>query len=427
MICFATSTFRRRRKKNNRVNLPFFIARRYFVSKRKKNFIHIISWLGMAGVAFCTAALIIVLSVFNGLGDLLRSLHAAFDPALKIEAARGKSFLVDQQLIEKIKHIEGVDLVTEVIQDYAYVRYRDADMVAILRGVSPNFLDQKRIDQHLVQGKLELTRGDSIPCAILGSGVQQTLTVNVDEPFAPLQVFYIRNLTPGSTLDVSRLYARQTLLPTGVFAIEQQFNDQYIFVPLRFMQDLLQYGDKRTSLEIKLTRNASLGETQNRLKTALGGGYLVLSNEEQHKDIYRILKMEKLFMFLALSLLILVGSINIFFSLMMLAIDKRKDISILAALGASRKTVRQIFLAEGALMSLTGAAVGLVLGGLLCWLQDRFGLVGMGMDSAIVSSYPVKLKISDLLLTGSMLVASAVLIALYPAQKAAKSFAAEYL
>lgn len=386
-----------------------------------------ISGLGMAGVAFCTAALIIVLSVFNGLGDLLRSLHLAFDPALKIEAARGKSFLVDDALIAKIENTAGVELVTQVIEDFAYVRYRDADMVAILRGVSNNFLDQNRLDNSMVQGTLELIRGDSIPCAIIGTGVQQTLTVDVEEPFYPLQVFYIKDLSGRIAADPSRMYARQTLLPVGVFAIEQHYNDQYIIVPLSFMQQLLQYGDKRTSLEIKLEANASAQATQARLKSTLGDAYRILTNEEQHQDIYRILKMEKLFMFLALSLLILVGSINIFFSLMMLAIDKRKDISVLVALGASPKTVRRIFLAEGALMSFTGAAVGLALGGLLCWLQDQFGLVGMGMESAIVSSYPVKMKLSDLLLTGGMLVISTVLIALYPAQKAAKTYSVELL
>lgn len=381
----------------------------------------------MAGVAFCTAALIIVLSVFNGLGDLLRSLHLAFDPALKIEAARGKSFLVDDALIAKIENTAGVELVTQVIEDFAYVRYRDADMVAILRGVSNNFLDQNRLDNSMVQGTLELIRGDSIPCAIIGTGVQQTLTVDVEEPFYPLQVFYIKDLSGRIAADPSRMYARQTLLPVGVFAIEQHYNDQYMLVPLSFMQQLLQYGDKRTSLEIKLEANASAQATQARLKSTLGDAYRILTNEEQHQDIYRILKMEKLFMFLALSLLILVGSINIFFSLMMLAIDKRKDISVLVALGASPKTVRRIFLAEGALMSFTGAAVGLALGGLLCWLQDQFGLVGMGMESAIVSTYPVKMKLSDLLLTGGMLVISTVLIALYPAQKAAKTYSVELL
>lgn len=386
-----------------------------------------ISGLGMAGVAFCTAALIIVLSVFNGLGDLLRSLHLAFDPALKIEAARGKSLLVDDALIAKIENTAGVELVTQVIEDFAYVRYRDADMVAILRGVSNNFLDQNRLDNSMVQGTLELIRGDSIPCAIIGTGVQQTLTVDVEEPFYPLQVFYIKDLSGRIAADPSRMYARQTLLPVGVFAIEQHYNDQYMLVPLSFMQQLLQYGDKRTSLEIKLEANASAQATQARLKSTLGDAYRILTNEEQHQDIYRILKMEKLFMFLALSLLILVGSINIFFSLMMLAIDKRKDISVLVALGASPKTVRRIFLAEGALMSFTGAAVGLALGGLLCWLQDQFGLVGMGMESAIVSSYPVKMKLSDLLLTGGMLVISTVLIALYPAQKAAKTYSVEHL
>ncbi len=381
----------------------------------------------MAGVAMCTAALIIVLSVFNGLGDLLRSLHSAFDPPLKIEAARGKSFLVDAAFMQKIEAVEGVELVTEVIQDYAYVRYRDADMVAILRGVSDNFLEQKRLDSSIVQGALQLTQGDSIPCAIIGTGVQQILTIDVEEPFYPLQVFYIKNLSAGASIDPSRLYARQTILPVGVFAIEQQFNDQYIFVPLAFMQQLLQYGDKRTSLEIKLQPNASVSATQERLKAALGDSYLVLTNEEQHKDIYRILKMEKLFMFLALSLLILVGSINIFFSLMMLTIDKRKDISVMAAMGASEKTIRQIFLSEGALISFTGAAIGLVLGAVVCWAQDQFGFVGMGIESDITTTYPVKMKVSDFLMTGAMLVVSTTLIALYPARKAAKTFSVEHL
>ncbi len=381
----------------------------------------------MAGVAFCTAALIIVLSVFNGLGDLLRSLHSAFDPPLKIEAARGKSFLVDDALLQKIKAVEGVAVVTEVIQDYAYVRYRDADMVAILRGVSANFLDQKRLDNSIVQGNLQLMQGDSVPCAIIGTGVQQILTVDVEEAFYPLQVFYIKNITPGAALDPSRLYARQTVLPVGVFAIEQQFNDQYIVVPLSFMQELLQYGNKRTSLEIKVAASASVARTQSRLKEVLGASYHVLTNEEQHKDIYRILKMEKLFMFLALSLLILVGSINIFFSLMMLTIDKRKDISVLAAMGASEKTIRQIFLLEGALISFTGAAVGLLLGGAICWAQDQFGLVGMGLESSLVTSYPVKMQLSDFLITGAMLLITTAVIALYPAQKAAKTFSVEHL
>jgi lipoprotein-releasing system permease protein len=405
------------------VNVSLFIAGRYFVSRRKKNFIHIISLLGMVGVAICTAALIIVLSVFNGLGDLLRSLHSAFDPPIKIEAARGKSFLVDDALLKKVASVPGVDLVTEVIQDYAYVRYRDADMVAILRGVSDSFLDQKRLDASIVRGTLELSRGDSVPCAIIGTGVQEQLTVDVEEPVAALQVFYIKSLSAGSITDPSRLYTRQTILPVGVFAIEQQFNDQYIFVPLSFMQQLLQYGNRRTSLEIKLKANAPVAATQARLKQALGPGYRVLTNEEQHEDIYRILKMEKLFMFLALSLLILVGSINIFFSLMMLTIDKRKDISILAALGASQGAISRIFLAEGALISFTGALLGLAAGGLLCWLQAQFGLVGMGMESALVTAYPVKMQLSDFLITGILLVLTTLLISVYPAQKAAQNTA----
>lgn len=407
------------------MNFPLFIARRYFLSKRKKNFINIISILSMGGIAFSTAALIIVLSVFNGLGELIRSLDTSFDPQIKIEATKGKSFPVDSVFLSKIKSIDGVSIVTEVIEDYAYVRYRDADMVAIIRGVGDSFLDQKRLDDHIVEGELAFKK-NGVPFAILGSGVQETLSVSVEDDMYAMQIVYIKN--PKSTsLDPSNMYSRMSIRPGGVFSIEQNINDNYIFLPLEFTRELLNYGDRRTYLEVQLDPSFEATRAQAKLKEMLGDSFQVLTNEELHKDVYRLLKMEKLFTFLALSLLILVGSINIFFSLMMLAIDKKKDISVLIAMGATGDLVKRIFLSEGALIAWLGAASGLVFGAIICWLQDTVGLVGMGMESSIVSNYPIKMQLTDFLYTGLVVVAVTLLTSYYPARLAAKSYSIRHL
>jgi len=406
------------------MNLPFFIARRYFLSKRKKNFINIISLLSMAGVAFTTAALIIVLSVFNGLGVLLRSLYTSFDPELKIELVKGKSFEVNHAFLSTLRSAPGVKLVTEVIEDYAYVSYGSANTVVTVKGVSDNFIDQHRLDAHIVDGELKLLK-DSIPFAILGDGLRYTLSVDVNDDLHAIQVFYIKN-TLRRSLDPSNLYARKSIRPGSVFSIEKNMNENYIFVPLQFANELMNYGNRRTSLEVQ-TDGTDVRAVQASLKKLLGENYAVLTNEEQHRDLYRLLKFEKLFAFLALSLLLLIGSINIFFSLMMLAIDKKKDISILAALGATPAFIKKVFLAEGALISLLGAGIGLLLGGILVYLQDTIGLVGMGMDQAIVSNYPVKMEVTDFLLTSLVIVGVSLLVSFRPAILAARSYSIDHL
>ncbi len=408
------------------MNLSLFIAKRYLLSKRKKNFINIISVLSVVGVAFSTAALIIVLSVFNGLGDLLGSINNSFDPQLKIESALGKSFASDEILLNKIKGVNGVEIVTEAIEDFAYVRYRDADMVATIRGVSDNFIDQKRLDGHIVAGDLKLNE-KGIPLAIVGSGVRYTLSIALEDDMYALQIYYIKNTKANASLDPSKLYARQSIRAGGVFSIEKNFDENYIFLPLRFVEELLNYENKRTSLEVKTSTGSSIEKVQQELKKVLGEDFRVLTNEEQHKDLYRLFKLEKLFTFLALSVLLLVGSINIFFSLMMLAIDKKKDITILSAVGADQNLIRKIFLTEGALISGIGAAIGLLLGGTICWLQDQYGLVSMGMENAVIPNYPVKLELNDFFYVGLVTVVITMIVSIYPASLASKTYSTKHL
>lgn len=399
----------------------------------------------MLGVALATAALIIVMSVFNGLEGLIRSLNVAFDPQLKIEATRGKSFLFTDSLRSKIGGVPGVSIITEVIEDYVYVRYRqpdalpnddefeehyqlpkgEAEMVVTMKGVSKNFIDQHRLDDHIVAGELTLHKNE-MPAAIVGKGIRNVLSISTDNDFVPLKLYYVKNLK-GSALNPASMYSQQNVFPVGIFSIEKNYDENYIFVPLEVAQELMNYGNKRTALELKLADDADQSNVQGQLKELLGSDFQVLTNDEQHKDLYRILKIEKLFMALALTLLLAVSSINIFFSLMMLVIDKKKDISILSSLGAAPNLIRKIFISEAFVIAGIGAGTGIFIGTLLVWLQDQVGLVGMGMDNAVVMDYPVKLSFADVLFASASVIAITLTIAWLPAKLAAKSVEAREL
>lgn len=376
-------------------------------------------------VAFITAALVIVLSVFNGLGDLLRTLNNSFDPEIKIEAIEGKTFTMSDTLLQKITTIEGVEVVTEVMEDYAYLRYREANQIVTLKGVSENFIDQKRINSSIVEGELVL-RENSIDYALIGVGIKYSLSIVVNDPLFPLQLYYIKN-AKLTGLDPSKLYNKRNIIPGAVFSIVQNFDDNYVVVPLAFAQDLMDSGNKLTSLEIKTKDGSDQKQVQEKLKQTLGSKFSVLNHEEQHQDLYRLLNMEKLFTFLAFTLLLGIGGINIFFSLMMLALDKKKDISVLVAMGADSNLIKKIFVSEGLFIAMLGTTCGLLLGGALVWLQMRFGFVSMGMESAITEGYPIKPVFSDFLLTLTVVAVITMLISLRPAHLAARAAAVEHL
>jgi lipoprotein-releasing system permease protein len=400
------------------VNLSFFIARRYLLSKRKKNFINIISIISIVVVSLVTASLIIVLSVFNGLGELLKTLNNSFDPPIKIEATEGKSFEVTPEFVQRIKDVAGVDIVTEVVEDYAYVRYRDANQVVTIKGVSENFLEQHRIDKSIVQGELGFRKGTTL-YALIGRGIQYSLSIDVEEGLHALHVYYVKNIKGGS-IDPSRLYTQKSIMPGAVFSIIQNLDDGYIVVPLEFAVELMNYGNRRTSLEIKTLPAADIQLVQRQLQQRLGKSFQVLTIEQQHKDLYKLFEMEKLFSFLAFTLLLCIGSINIFFSLMMLALDKKKDVSILSAMGAPLSLIRKVFLAEGALIAVFGTALGLLIGGTICFLQQHFNLVSMGMQSSVTDGYPVKMVPLDFLYVLIVMSLITVFISYRPATLAAR-------
>jgi lipoprotein-releasing system permease protein len=410
------------------MNLPLTIARRYFFSTQKKQFINFISIISLVVVMVGTMALIIALSVFNGLEDVIKGLHHTFNADLQITPVEGKSFEVNPKFLDSIRNTEGVEILSEIIEDNALLRYREGQMVVTLKGVSDNFIKQSRLESALVQGDFKLREG-KYRFAILGRGVQLILSIGVNNQFDDLQFWYPKRTDKVnlSNLNPDKSFNRMNIFPAGVFSLEKSYDEKYVFVPLDFMQELLEYGNKRTSLELKVKNKYSIDKVQKVLKDKLGSKFTIKNSDEQQASLLRAIKIEKFFVYLTLSFILAVASFNIFFSLMMLVIDKKKDIGVLMAMGASTRTIRQIFWLEGILIAFTGAFLGLIFGTAIILLQQHYGFVTMGTQSTLISSYPVKLVSSDFLFTGITIILITLLSSYIPAIRASNIHIREHL
>ena len=402
------------------MNVPFIIARRYFRSKNKRNIITIISNISMVGVAVGTMALIIVLSVFNGLEDLVRTLYGKSDPNLVISATKGKAFKVDAVLLRRLQATPGVALLTEVIEDNALLQYHDRQMVVKMRGISSNYFGHSNLDASIREGDHRLRR-DSLEYALIGAGVQHELSITLDNRLTPLRMLYPRN-TGRKTLSLNpdKAFNQQDILAGGVFLIEQHMDDSYIFVPLEFAQRLLGYGNRRTALFVRVGDSFTVADVKEALRDGLGPNFKVLDSDEQHVSLLKAIKVEKLFVFITFAFILLIASLNIFFSLSMLVIDKKKDIAVLLAMGATETTIRRTFLLVGAIVALVGASTGLVLGVTICWIQQTFHVVSMGMATSVVDSYPVKMQASDIAFVCVAIVLITLAVSIRPALNAGR-------
>ncbi len=373
----------------------------------------------MLVVAIGTMALIIVLSVFNGLEGILRSLYGTVDANLVVMPTSGKSFEFNDDLRNEIAKVEGVYSITEVLEDNALIKYNGAQRVAKVRGVSEEFIDEGRLENYLVFGDLKLVE-NNIAYAVVGMGVRHDLSINPKNDFYTLQMYYPDQLKPGQ-LNPERMYRVKNILPAGVFAIEKSYDENLVFVPIDFAGQLFNKPNRRSSLEISLTDGSDPQTVKAKVKDRIGAEYQVLSNDEVHGDLYSVLSYEKFFVFLTFSIIIGIAAINIFFSLNMLAIDKKKDVAILTAQGATKKIIRNIFLLEGCIVAFTGAFTGLALGLLVSFLQQEFGFVTMGMQTAIMNAYPVKVEWMDVGYTVLAIIFITIITAIQPAISASKN------
>lgn len=379
-----------------------------------------IARIAMTGVAVGTMAMVVVLSVFNGMEDLNRKIFKTFDSDIKITPLEGKRFAVSDSLIKAIKTVEGVRIVTQVIEDNALARYGNQQTIIRLKGVDSSFMSRRQLDTALIEGSLRLYGNNGTPYAIIAEGVRNALSISLAEILTPVELLYPKSGTKTLNLTSSEAFNQIPIRPGGIFFIESRYDD-YIIAPLAIVESLMQYQGQRSALEIQTIPGYSEKDVSEVLAEKLGKNYVVKDRDSLNADLLRAIRVEKLFVAVTLSLIILVAAINIFFSLSMLAIEKKKDVTMLYALGATPAMIRKIFLAEGAIVAFSGATVGLIMGIGLCWMQMQYGFISMGMTTSLVDAYPVKLIWGDIFFTGAIIVIITLAVSYIPARRAAET------
>jgi lipoprotein-releasing system permease protein len=397
--------------------LPIKIAKRYFFSKKKTSFISLISWLAMGGVAFGTAALVIVLSVFNGLEDLNRSLFKSFDADFTIEASKAKRFELSANKISNLKKIEEIQYITEVLQENALTKYGNSQTVATIKGVDSTFLQNDSFKKSIIDGQFNFGKNGQYN-AIVGIGIQQSLQISLENFYTSLSLWFPKN-DANLAAPSMESFSRVDILPGSIFSIEQAY-DNFVFIPIAFARKLFNQPTAISALEITLKKDQDIEDTRNKISNILGQSFSIKTRDEKHQGLLKAIKFEKLFVFITLLFIIGISEMNIFFSLSMLVIEKKDDIKSMVALGANASFIKNIFKVEGAIIAIIGAITGLVIGLSLCLIQLKYGLLKMGMTSALVDEYPIRIEMGDLIYTAIALTLITILIAYIPAKRAAK-------
>lgn len=402
------------------MNFPFYISKRYLIAKKTRNAVNIITLISIIGVTVGTAGLIIVLSVFNGLDNLLKSMNDSFDPDLKITASTGKVFNMNDPRLDKLRNHESIFAIAESLEENALLKYDDQEYIATVKGISENFADISGVDTMLMVGEFTLEHKGQ-PFAIVGQGVAYFLSLNLN--YIDPIVIYVPKRNASVSVSPERAFNRDYIFPSAVFAIQQEFDLKYILVPLEYARELFNYPNELSAIELKIKDNYNIDDAQKEIIEILGSDYKVKNRYQQHETFYKIMKSEKLYIFLILTFILIIASFNIIGSLTMLIIDKKEDINTFRSLGASLKVIRNIFLLEGWLITLVGAIIGLAFGAFICWLQIQFGLVKLqGSASFIIDAYPVKLITKDFILIFVTVISIGYLASWYPVRYITKRF-----
>ena len=382
------------------MNLPFYIAKRYLFSKKSHNAINIISGISVCGVSLATLAMVCTLSVINGFQDMVATFFTVFDPEIKVTAAMGKTFDVNDDRIKQLRSLPEIAVFTETLEDNAMVQYKDRQMMATIKGVQDNFEQLTSIDS-VLYGKGEFVLHDEVAdygvigvelMSVLGTGVQ---FVDPLEIYAPRRGEKVNMANPAASFTKEFLFS-----PGVVFAVNQQkYDASYILTSLDFARKLFHYDTEVSAVELRLKPNQNITLMKGKIADMLGKDIVVRDRYEQQEDIFRIMEIEKLVSYLFLTFILLIACFNVIGSLSMLIIDKKEDVRTLRNLGADDKLISRIFLFEGRMISMFGAVTGIVLGLILCLIQQKFGLISLGGDgNFVVDAYPVSVHWGDVLL-----------------------------
>lgn len=384
------------------MDLTGFIAKRYLFAKKSHNVINIISMISAAGIATGCAALIIILSIYNGFDSIVRSLYSSHTPDLLVTPAKGKVFDAASPAILSVKEKEWVREACGVLEENVYLTYGERQTVAVARGVDSAYQAVTVLREYVTDGAFELNYG-TLDEVVVGRTLAYELGIRTAF-VTPLELWFPSKSAEISLLDPQKSLNKVKLFPSGIVSLEQGFDKKYIFVPIAALQSLTESVGCISSLEIYASEDAlnSKGiikaERQKEVEAVMGAGFEVKNRYQQNDTVYKLLSYEKLAIYAILLFIVIIISCNIFGSLSMLIIEKQNDVKVLQALGASEKMTKTVFVKEGWMISLLGIAAGLAIGLSFCFIQQKFGIIKMP-GNFIVDSYPVEVRFTDVLAT----------------------------
>ncbi len=402
----------------NRI-LIWQLAFRYIRGKRSANAVPILSRISMVAIAVSSAAMIVVFSVFNGMEGLVKDLYTGFYPDMKVTAAKGKFFAADKAMLTKIKQLSGVAVLTTVIEDNAIVNnhYNKEQKVITLKGVDRNYMRVNDIRESVIG---EDTVSAGIPyTAIVGIGILNDLGTDITNAYSVFQMYYPNPDNINVFANPTEAYRSLKVHPAGAFHVSDDFDDKYVLAALPLVQELLHEEGKVSSIELKIDVDRE-EEIKEELQQLLGSDFVVATRYEQNKTMFMVMRTEKWVIYAILMMVLLIASFNMVGALSMLVLEKQKDIAILKAMGALPATIRSVFLLEGILWSLVGGVSGMLLGVLVCVVQQQFGVVKLA-GSMLVDAWPVTMNIADFVLVIVTIIGVGMLAAWFPSVRAAKA------
>jgi len=397
--------------------LKFLFAWRYFKAKKSTNAINIISWVSVSAIIVGTAALIVLMSVFNGLEELVKSLYTSFYADIRVSPASGKFIQIPYAKLQKLKLLDGIAAYSLTIEDQALLQYNNLQPVT-LKGVDSNFTKVNGVAKNISKGTFQVGTTEH-PNAVLGSGIENALDMQSDRAILPMTVYLFRNGTINESDPASAVHS-EAIASSGTFKIQQDFDNKYVITNLGFMQRMLgldsnQYG----AVEIAAVTGKAAKTLKSKLQFIFGSAFLVQTRDEQNATLFGVMKAEKWVIYIILTIILIVAAFNMVGALTMLVLEKKKDIQILKAMGADNRFIQQIFLNEGILLGIVGGGGGFLLAFLLCWMQVKFKLVPL-QGNFLIDYYPVRMIASDFLLVGATILIVVLMASWLPARKAAK-------
>ena len=398
--------------------MNFLFAWRYFKAKKTTNAINVIAWISIIAIVIGTAALILVLSVFNGFEDLVKTLYSSFYPDIKISPVSGKQITLTEEQLKQIRSVKGVRSISLVAEEKALLQNGEYQSIIYLKGVDENYTSVTTVADHIIKGSFNTGEADN-PRLVLGAGIENAVGVQSDRNLSPLVVY----LPKKAEVDLSnplQSISADTINTSGAFVIQQDFDNKYAITNLGFVKQMLGMpADVYSAAEIGVDAEANENEIKEQVSRLLKKNYVVQTRYEQNRSLYSIMQVEKWVIYGVLSLILVVAAFNMVGALTMLVLEKKQDISVLHALGGSQSFIQKIFLSEGLLLATIGGAGGMLIAYLLAFIQLNFKIIPLEGNSFLIDYFPVKLSLPDFLLVGITVVTIALLASWIPARKAA--------